>query len=61
MDESLYNLVNRLFSFLTAHFYEIILILLVFLIADVALSYLARNKKRENHNSTLKLILEAHY
>ncbi len=47
MDESLYNLVNQLFSFLTVHFYEIILILLVFVVIDVALFFLAKNKKEK--------------
>ena len=45
MDGSLYNLVNQLFTFFTTHFYEIVLILIVFVILDIAISFLTSNKK----------------
>jgi type II secretory pathway component PulF len=45
MEETLSDIVNRLFTFFTEHFYEIILLLLIFVVIDVVFFVLQLNKK----------------
>jgi hypothetical protein len=45
MEDSLGRLVDQLFTFFTTHFYEILLIIMVLVILDVALFLFKSNKK----------------
>jgi len=45
MDDSLRSLVNQLFTFFTTYFYEILFIVIVFALLDIALFFFSSNRK----------------